>query len=353
MPQYNIIGLMSGTSLDGLDIVCCQFSKQANIWKYEVLACDTIDYSSFWIDTLSKLMNVSAQELIKIDAAYGDFLGKTVNDFINKHHLKVNFIASHGHTIFHMPKEKYGLQIGKGEAIYAATSIPVIYDFRALDIALGGQGAPLVPVGDLHLFSEYTYCLNLGGIANISEKTQEGIIAYDICPCNMILNYLANKINLTYDESGKIANSGKITPSLVDKLNALSFYQKQHPKSLGREWVEEVFIPLLESFKLPIEDYMASCVEHIALQISYCLRDSENQKMLITGGGTFHSYLIQRIKHYAKDIEIVIPTKEIIDYKEAIIFAFLGLLKIEQLPNCLSAVTGATKDSSGGKVIGL
>lgn len=344
---------MSGTSLDGLDIVCCQFIKHKSTWKYNVLACDTIGYSSSWIDTLPNLMHASAHELIKIDTIYGDFLGQCVNDFINKYNLKVDLIASHGHTIFHMPQEKYGFQIGKGEAIYALTSIPVIYDFRALDIALGGQGAPLVPIGDLYLFSEYSFCLNLGGIANISEKTQQGIIAYDICPCNMVLNYLANKINLAYDESGKIASSGNIIPSLVNELNQLSFYKKKHPKSLGREWVEEIFIPLLESFKLPIEDYMASCVEHIAIQISLCLASSKNKKVLITGGGVFHTLLIQRIEHYAKNITVVVPSKEIINYKEAIIFAFLGVLKVEKEINCLSSVTGAIKDSSSGKVIGI
>jgi len=353
MHQYNIIGLMSGTSLDGLDIVCCQFSKQENRWNYRLLAYDTIDYPHDWKETLPKLMKVSGQELHKADTDYGIFLGEAVNSFIATYKLEVDFIASHGHTIFHQPDKGYGLQIGKGEAIYATCSIPTIYDFRALDIALGGQGAPLVPIGDLHLFSEYDYCLNLGGIANISKKTEKGIIAYDICPCNIILNHLSQKINLAYDEGGQIARKGKIIPSMIDTLNRLPFYLEKPPKSLGREWIDTVFIPILETYDMPIEDCMRSCVEHIAIQIAHGLHTDEHKKLLLSGGGAFNDYLVERMKHHGGNVSMVVPSEEVIAYKEAIIFAFLGLLKVEKLPNCLASVTGAIKDSSGGKIIGI
>jgi len=224
MHQYNIIGLMSGTSLDGLDIAYCQFIKQSDVWKYQIIKAETIPYSKYWRQKLSSLLTASALEITETDFSYGKYLGKCTKKFIEKHKLKPNFIASHGHTVFHDPDIGYTQQIGKGEAIFSATSIPTIYDFRTLDVVLGGQGAPLVPIGDLKLFSDYEYCLNLGGIANISEKKSNSIVAYDICPCNLVLNYLASQNGLSYDQNGTLAKTGQVNLPLLEKLNQLPFY---------------------------------------------------------------------------------------------------------------------------------
>ena len=344
--EYHIIGLMSGTSLDGLDIVKCIFKKEEQ-WSYIVEKFETIPYSEYWEEKLKNLHKKHKKEIEKCNIEYGIFLGEKVNDFLKENELKTEYISSHGHTIFHDTKNQYTLQIGDGESIRNTTKTTTINNFRELDVSLFGEGAPLVPIGDLHLFSEYKYCLNLGGFANISEKKDDNnIVALDICAGNFVLNMLSNKLGYKYDNKGDISKSGEINEVLLNKLNNLNFFKNKGAKSLGREWVEREITPLLEKTNISIKDKMRTFTEHIAIQIGKYL---ENKSVLVTGGGTYNSFLITRIKDYSNS-EIIIPKTETINFKEAIIFAFLGVLKLRNENNCLSSVTSAIRDCSGGDI---
>lgn len=342
--KYEVIGLMSGTSLDGIDIVKCTFFQRKK-WHFHIEKAETISYTKDWVNKLQDLHKKSRKVIEKEDKNYAKHLAKEVNNFIKKHNLKVDYIASHGHTIFHQPENKKTLQIGNGSVLAYITKKITISDFRTIDVNLGGQGAPLVPIGDLYLFPEYKYCLNLGGFANISKKVGDKIIAFDVCPVNFILNYLSKKLNTDYDKDGLIAEKGVLDTKLLSQLNSLDFYKKEGPKSLSREWVERNILLLIENYS-PIQDCMSTFCEHIALQIGKNLKDG---KTLITGGGSFNNYLIRRIKHYSVS-EIHIPSEEVINFKEAMIFAFLGVLRIRGEINCLSSVTGAKRDTSSGKI---
>jgi anhydro-N-acetylmuramic acid kinase len=216
-------------------------------------------------------------------------------------------------------------------------------------VILGGQGAPLVPIGDKLLFSEYDYCINLGGFANLSTENNSTRIAYDICPTNIVLNHYVNVLGHDFDDKGKISKSGTIDEQLLSELNALEFYKLDYPKSLGLEWVNQVVFPLIDNFNLKTEDILKTFTEHIAVQISKEINKKESALVIITGGGAYNDYLISRIKSKTKN-KIVIPSKEIIEFKEALIFGLLGVLKIRNEINCLASVTGAKHDHSSGKI---
>ena len=340
--SYNIVSLMSGTSLDGLDLVKCNFKKNKT-WSFSISKSKTIKYSQFWEKKLNEAHLYNNDEIEKISCQYGCFLANKIKEFSD---LKnIDLITSHGHTIFHQPKKKITLQIGCGQTIANQTNIKTVTNFRTSDVLLGGQGAPLVPVGDLKLFRKYKYCLNLGGFANISIKKNNQIFAFDICPVNIVLNYLSKRKNKKFDKNGHFGMKGKIIPEILIKLNNINYYKLLAPKSLSREWLEINILPLLET-KYNTEDLLHTFYEHIANMISKELVDGN---CLITGGGTHNEYLIKKIKDYSKS-EIIIPKKNIIDFKEAIIFGFLGLLRIENEINCLKTVTGASRDSCSGEV---
>ncbi len=365
MQEYKVIGIMSGTSLDGVDLAYCYFSKDDADWKFEIRNAVTVGYSQEWKEKLSILHLKEAITFAKTNAEYGNFIGGLVKEFTDRNKLSVNFVSSHGHTIFHQPQNKFTSQIGDGAALSAASGFSVVCDFRSKDVALGGQGAPLVPIGDKILFSEYDFCLNLGGIANITssvasppaplqEKRGEGIIAFDVCPCNLVLNYLSSQLGKEYDEDGKFARQGNVNESLLKQLNNLSYYTKSFPKSLGREDIEKDFLPLINSFDASTEDKLRTFCEHIATQISKVVvgsgqRPTANCQLLSTGGGTFNQFLISRIKQLT-NAQLIIPDKKIINYKEALIFAFLGVLRWRGEVNCLKSVTGASMDNIGGAV---
>ena len=341
------IGLMSGTSLDGIDLVYVKFDKN-NYQNFEILHSETIGYSYEWKQLLQNAIHSSEKELESLDIIYGKYLGETINNFIKNYKiLNIDFIASHGHTILHQPQNGITLQIGNGKEIAKITNQKVVCDFRTQDLKLGGQGAPLVPIGDELLFSNYDFCLNLGGFSNISFKKDEKRIAYDICPVNIVLNFYVNKIGLDFDESGKIASEGKINVALLEKLNALEFYQKLPPKSLGLEWVQQHVFPLIDDLETNILSILRTFVEHIAIQIGKVIYN--NDSVLVTGGGVFNFFLMQRIQFYAKN-NIKKVSNQLIDFKEALLFAFLGLLKINNQINCLKSVTGATKNHSSGVI---
>lgn len=346
--KTNIIGLMSGSSLDGIDLVDVDFWNDGK-WHFEIVAKDNYDYDDDWRKKLSDAFYYDKNKLQNIDYQYGKLLGQVTKQFIDKFNLKPEFVASHGHTIFHKPQEHYTLQIGDGQALANECGITVINDFRTEDVLKGGQGAPLVPIGDKLLFSDYPICLNIGGIANVSYDVDSQRIAYDICIANQALNYLANRLSMPYDKDGLIAHSGLIDNQLLSTLNSHPFYSQKYPKSLGREFFEDNIKPLLEN-RVDIANLMATFVEHIAIQIGESVMTfPDTSQLLITGGGAKNKFLVERIQAHTKH-HVVVPSDDIIDYKEALVFAFLGLLRSRNEINVLKSVTGAESDSSSGKI---
>ena len=339
--KYRVLGVMSGTSLDGIDLAICTFTKNKK-WEYKIEKSKTLKYPISWKSKLTTLHTKKKAIVEQTDIQYGQYIGEIINVFLKG--KKVDFIASHGHTIFHQPENNYTLQIGCGKTISQATKITTINDFRSLDVSLNGQGAPLVPIGDLLLFPKHKYCINLGGFANISIKKNEEIIAFDICPANIVLNDICKELSIEYDNNGNISREGKIVPILLQQLNQLDFYTKKAPKSLGREWVEENIFPILKNNKS--EDMLCTFSEHIAIQIGKFLLDGS---ALFTGGGVFNSFLMERIRFHSK-AEILVPNKELIEFKESLIFAFLGVLRLRNEVNCLQSVTGADRDNCGGLI---
>ena len=345
-----IIGLMSGTSLDGLDIAYCEINDNG----FKLLAADTYPYSQDWTKVLSTLEKASAFEYALVNVRLGHYMGQMVNHFRREHPGPCDAVASHGHTIFHQPKLGLTTQIGDGDAIAAETGLPVVFNFRNLDVAMGGQGAPLVPIGDRLLYGQYDACLNLGGFCNISYDSPSGKrMAFDICPCNMALNLLAQRIGKPYDLNGLIARSGIIDNKLLSTMDALDYYRMPLPKSLGKEWFVANFLPIIEHTEYAVGDLLATTVEHIARQVAGAIKGRGLQTMLVTGGGAKNKYLIARLQAQIPSCKITIPAESIIDYKEAIIFALLGYLRLNQRPNCLSSVTGAKYDNCGGDIAGL
>ncbi len=349
MDTYKVIGLMSGTSLDGVDIAFCKFSFRKK-WQFDIIKAETIEYPPQWVNKLTNLMLADAETLARTNSEYGKYLGQITKRFINSNKLKPDFIASHGHTIFHQPEKGFTLQIGDGNAISAITGLPVVFDFRSLDVALGGQGAPLVPIGDRLIFYNYEYCLNLGGIGNISFEQNGRRIAFDICPVNIGLNHLASLAGYKFDKNGSIASKGVINSSLLDQFNRLDYYKAIPPKSLGREWIDRNFIPLLNAHNDLIENKLRTVTEHIATQITAVINTFPIGKLLITGGGARNQFLIDLLKSKIPS-DVIVPEPEIIDFKEALIFAFLGVLRWRNEINTLSSVTGALKDSCGGLIV--
>lgn len=349
MKDFKVIGLMSGSSLDGVDIAYVNFSHDNKRWFFQIVEAGNIPYTEEWKNKLSEAFNKSEAELKELDIEYGKFLGTVTKKFIKKYEFDPKLIASHGHTIFHAPEKSYTLQIGNGQEIANATGITTINDFRTEDVTKGGQGAPLVPIGDKYLFAEFPICLNIGGIANVSYNIDGQRIAYDICMANQMLNYLASKLGYDYDNNGNFARQGNVNQELLNIFNDNSYYDKEAPKSLGREFFEKYQHEIIDSSALPVKDLLATATEHIACQIVKATDSLEKSKMLITGGGAKNNFLIERIRKMSKH-EIVIPDTMIIDYKEALIFAFLGTLKLEGKINVLSSVTGASSDSSSGNI---
>ena len=349
MGRYTVIGLMSGTSLDGLDIVCCEFREKGKKWNFLIKEAETIPYNEEWIKSLSNAPLLKSQELKRLDILYGRYLAEKTLNFIHKNTLKPDFIASHGHTIFHQPEKGYTLQIGNGTEMAKQLKLPVIFDFRSLDVSLGGQGAPLVPIGDQLLFNGFDCCLNLGGFANVSYELNGKRIAYDICPANIALNKISRQLGVEFDIDGQLASKGELNFGLLKELNKISFYELLAPKSLSREWLESVFFEIINKFQIPIKDILRTLTEHIAIQISKSIKIKKNGSVLITGGGAHNIFLINRLKALTT-LKLIIPEKELIDFKEAIIFAFLGILRMKNEINCLSSVTGAQHDCSGGQI---
>lgn len=349
--SYRILGLMSGTSLDGLDISDVRYSKHANQWNFEILNTKTVEYPQDLLIDLQNSTHLGALQLALLDKRLGSFFASQVNEFCHEFNIQkevITAIASHGQTVFHQPEKGITLQIGCGTTIAHETGIQVINDFRKKDVAAGGQGAPLVPIGDLLLFgAQADSYLNIGGFANLSFKKEGTVKAFDICPTNILINLLMRKLGHSYDAFGKIASSYPIHQALLDELNSIDTYQYSQPISLGTEWLDKHVLPLIEDYSCSIENKISTVTEHAAIQISKRLNDNELKNVFITGGGAKNTHLINRISSLFNG-KIIIPDEKLIDFKEAIIFGFLGVLFLENKPNCLSSVTGAKKDVIGG-----
>ena len=347
-PYITGIGIMSGTSLDGIDLAWCGFSEdEQGRWHYEVLKADTFPYAPDMRERLAYATELSALEYCRLDVELGNLIADCVNAFVGNGE-KPAFVASHGHTVFHQPHLGLTTQIGSGAVIAARTGIPTVCDFRTVDVALHGQGAPLVPIGDELLFGEYDACLNLGGFSNISYRKDEQRVAFDVSPCNMALNLLAAKVGLEYDKDGELASTGKIIPSLLHGLDTLEYYAQPAPKSLGKEWFEQNFQPLLEQSleRNDVADALRTVVEHISGQVSAAVPSSV-RTMLVTGGGALNKFLVRELQDSC-DCELTVPDVSTVLFKEAVVFAFLGLLRLQHRENTLRSVTGADVNSCGG-----
>ena len=344
--KHRVIGIMSGTSLDGVDLAYISFNFEDN-WKYELGVCQTISYDEKWLKELNELHLKPIEYIQNIDKHYTEYISKLIENFIKTYSLDVNLICSHGHTVLHEPEKGITLQIGNGKIINKIVKIPVVSDFRILDVELGGQGAPLVPIGDELLFKEYDYCLNLGGFSNFSYSKNGQRLAYDICPVNIALNTYANQLGYVYDKNGKLAEGGKLNKQLLRALNNIDYYRQAPPKSLGKEWLEKKFISIIDQFEDTIENKLNTIAEHAAIQIANCIKEGT---CLVTGGGAFNTFLMNRIITHSK-AKFTLGDKKLIEYKEALIFGLLGVLKVEGKVNCLASVTGAKRDSVVGQYV--
>ena len=344
-PTRNVLGLMSGTSLDGMDAAIVRFNKD-HIQSWELLDNYEFNYPVHLKKLVKDCFNNSSL-MEQTDIAFARWTIECIQKVQSISKVPIHLIGTHGQTIFHEPANKFTFQAGCLQTIASEVNIPVVTDFRIQDILLGGQGAPLVPIGDYLLFREYEAVLNLGGFSNVSMGSPmlgQGVkYAFDICPVNYVLNHFAAELGMSFDMGGKVASSGAINQWVLDELNSLNYYDKKPPKSLGGEWVEAHVLNKIDY--LSPQDALATFCEHIAIQIGAILK---NKRTLVTGGGAWNDYLLDRIRHY--DVELVRPRKEIVNFKEAIIFALLAQLRINKKPNVLGHTTGSGKNHSSGKV---
>lgn len=354
MRKYQLIGLMSGTSLDGLDLAHCHIAKEGAAWHFELGAVQSIAYSDDMRSKLEKSIFLSAEELLILHNTYGTWLGERAKAFCEAHDLSVDAIASHGHTTHHRPEEGLTFQIGSGQHLANASGHQVICDFRTNDVALGGQGAPLVPIGDHYFFGDYDFCLNLGGISNISFEQDGKRIAYDIGLANMILNHITQKVGLAYDEGGRMAASGQIHKGMLQALDDLEYYRLPSPKSTGYEWFTEKVVPIVEGTDDTIENLLHTAIVHNCQQIAQAVnkhRDKDRATLFVTGGGALNEFFIDTLRReVGGHIVISVPDKKLIEYKEALVFALMGTLRLEKEINVLHSVTGSQRDSSSGVI---
>jgi anhydro-N-acetylmuramic acid kinase len=348
--HYCVTGLMSGSSLDGVDLACCEFEFEELQWNHRILRAETVPYPESLAEKLNRAMDWNRRDLERLDRETGEYYASVLNHFHSSYKLNPDLISSHGHTILHEPAKGITLQVGNGRIMADLTGVPVVNDFRTEDVQAGGQGAPLVPVGDRLLFGEYGACLNLGGFANISYEGSSGKrLAFDIGPANLPLNWLAGLAGKPFDFQGEIARSGRVDESLLRDLNHLEYYKTPPPKSLGKEWFLGSFLPVLENSSATVHDLMATTVEHLAIQTGKGITRSGAHTVLITGGGAFNTTLVEKIRKHTI-ANLVLPDRLLIEFKEALIFALLGLLRIRREINCLASVTGGSRDLSAGTI---
>ncbi len=353
----NVVGIMSGTSMDGVDLCLCDIQQNGNSWNYRIIASETVPYEEKWRVRLSQLRYQNSEVFVKTDIFYAKYLGEKVNEFLKKTGQSADLVSSHGHTVFHDPSGWVTSQVGDGATLSAVCGLPVVSNFRRADVALGGQGAPLVGIGDEILFSEYDICLNLGGFCNLSAIQNGNRIAFDVSPCNIILNRLAREKGLKYDEGGAIAESGEVILPLLTALNNVEYYSRNYPKSLGREWINKEFWHVVRDYdKEPVENRMKTLVRHIAQQIAFSINvlkgdNGHGNKILVTGGGA-HNHCLMDYLQSETDGDVIVPDAALVDYKEAMVFALLGTMRIKNLKNTLPSATGALHAIAAGSLDG-
>lgn len=357
MKTYNVIGIMSGSSMDGVDLAHCIIKSDNGHYSYEIGECETVEYDEVWRLRLSQIRKADSLAYSKTDVFYGHYLGHLVNKFIDKHKLKIDLVSSHGHTVFHYPDEMITRQVGDGASLSAICKLPVVSDFRSMDVAKKGQGAPLVAIGDRLFFDDYDFCLNLGGFANISGKIGEFRVSYDICPANILLNRVARDLNQEYDQNGEIASQGSISYPLLESLNDIDYYKMPFPKSLNRDWINQEFWQIVkEGDKLSPQDKMKTFVDHIGIQIGKSIdylsrKEPSGKRVLVTGGGAFNTVLMDHIRTHSQ-ADFVVPDNKLVKFKEALIFALMGVLRVENQINIIKTFTGAKSDSVSGRLDG-
>lgn len=354
MKIYKILGLMSGTSLDGLDLAYCHIWNTGEKWEFEIKETKSVSYTPEMRSKLKDSIFLPADELLRLHNAYGTWLGEQAKIFIEENKLEVDCLASHGHTTHHQPENGLTFQIGSGQHLANATGLKVVCDFRTNDVALGGQGAPLVPIGDSLFFGEYDFCLNLGGISNVSFEKDGKRVAYDIGLANMILNHITRKNGLDYDKGGQLARTGSVNAEMLKKLNALEYYQLPFPKSIGYEWFVEKVIPIVDSTQDSMENLLCTGIHHICEQVAIQIRSNTGKSansLFVTGGGALNDFLIETLQNkLGSQIKVAVLPKQLTEFKEALVFALMGVLRLVQKTNILSSVTGAGRDSSSGVV---
>jgi anhydro-N-acetylmuramic acid kinase len=354
MKIHKVLGLMSGTSLDGLDLAYCHIWKKLDRWKFEIKETRAISYDADMRSSLQNSIDLPADELLILHNTYGSWLGQQAREFIEEKDLEVDIISSHGHTTHHQPEQGLTFQIGSGQHLANVSRHKVVCDFRSNDVSLGGEGAPLVPIGDLLFFGNYDFCLNLGGIANVSFEHEGKRIAYDIGLANMILNHITQKIGLSYDNNGMLASKGSINNTMLEQLNELSYYKLPFPKSTGYEWFVEKVVPVINTAEDTTENLLHTAVHHICEQVAMQIKmyaNKDQSTLFVTGGGALNQFMMELLQlKLAPAVSLVIPSKKLIEYKEALIFALMGILRVEQEINVLKTVTGASKDSSSGVI---
>ncbi len=356
---YKVIGLMSGSSLDGLDMVCAEYTIVDGNINWKILAAETAEYDPKWYLRLKALDKQYALPFVQTHTYFGHYMGDLVNEFIQKYDLDADFIASHGHTIFHYPHKLMSIQIGDGAALAVKTGLPVICDFRTTDIALEGEGAPLAPLADKWLFDGYDFYLNLGGIANIGCFTGEKYVAFDVGPCNQVLNRLAKELDQPFDDKGELARSGKPVPEVLDILTRFKFFKAPYPKSLNNQWIRKRILPIYFQEEAPWEDMLYTATKHTAAQIGRAISeivqreglDKESYTLLATGGGVFNTFLMESIQASCKEkVTFEVPEQDIVNFKEALLIGLLGVLRLNNEPNSMKTVTNAKMDSIGGAI---
>lgn len=360
MKSYKVIGVMSGSSLDGVDLAYCEFRLDGKQIDFDLLIAETIPFDEKWISRLQYLPTQNALTFAKTHVYFGHYLGELLNDFIKRCEIKPDFIASHGHTIFHDPDRRFTTQIGEGGAIAAITKRTVVCDFRTQDVAINGEGTPIAPAADRYLFSEYDLMMNIGGIANVTCNAKGKYIAFDTSAANQILNVLANFRDLEYDKNGELAAQGTVIPSILEALEGLGYFKQSYPKSIANSWVRERILPIFIENEASIEDKLHTAVEHIATETAAAIKGifrkeklpKKEYRLLVTGGGGFNGFLIKKIqeKVLPLGVKVEVPEPEIIEYKEAILMGLMGVLRMEERVNCFSSVTGARRDTVGGAV---
>ncbi|WP_411031557.1 anhydro-N-acetylmuramic acid kinase [Spongiimicrobium sp. 3-5] len=354
MKKHKVIGLMSGTSLDGLDLAYCHIWKTDHKWEFEILNTKSISYDAAMRNKLKNSIDLAADDLLLFNNSYGTWLGQKSKEFINENNLEVDFIASHGHTTHHQPKKGLTYQIGSGQHLANECGLKVVCDFRSNDIALGGEGAPLVPIGDRLFFENFDFCLNLGGISNISFEHQGKRIAYDIGLANMILNHITQKIDLAYDAGGKLASTGQINQTMLQRLNDLPYYSLPFPKSIGYEWFVEEVVPIVEETHDSIPNLLCTGIHHICEQVAKEIKANapkNNNSLFVAGGGALNDFMIQTLQaKLGSETEVAVTSNTLIEFKEALVFGLMGVLRIEGEPNVLCSVTGAKRDSCSGVI---